>query len=324
MRTLFFTLLLLMQAMFCFSQQEQLTKVNFLLSWVPQPQFAGYYMAREKGIYEKYGLDVNILSGGYGKQVPIFLQQGKADFGTIYLTSAIKQRADGNAIVNIGQIFQESGIMFVAKKKSNINSLKDFSGKKIAVWRTVLEEITVGFLKRNNITADIIRINEGVNIFLNDAVDICVIMYYNEFNKLINFGINENELSIFRLKDYGINFPEDGVYCMEEFYNENPELCKKFIQASIEGWEYAFANQEETLQVLRRIQKQEQIADNQTHLRWMLKTIQELVYPENSKVRMGTLSEKDFTNAIRFLINNNDINTEIKYNDFYRGVIEND
>jgi len=324
MRTLAFILLILFSAQFSLSQHEPLTKVNFLPSWVPQPQFAGYYMAKEKGIYERFGLDVNIISGGYEKQVAMWLKEGKADFGTMYLTSAILERADSSKLVNIGQIFQQTGIMFVAKKKSGIDSIDDFSGKKIAVWRTVLEEMTVGFLNKNNIKADIIRINEGVNIFLKDAVDICVIMHYSEYNKLINFGLNPDELNVFHLKDYEMGFPEDGIYCREDTYNNNPELCSKFVQASIEGWRYAFSNQDETLQVLRRIQKQEKIADNLTHARWMLSAVNELARPEGDKTRMGVLSEKKFNNTVRFLMSNKNLDTEMKFINFYRGVIEND
>ena len=324
MKTLAFILLILLSAQFSLSQHEPLTKVNFLPSWVPQPQFAGYYMAKEKGIYEKYGLDVNMISGGYEKQVPVWLKEGKADFGTMYLTSAILGRADSSKLVNIAQIFQQTGIMFVAKKKSGIDSLDNFSGKKIAVWRTVLEEMTIGFLNKHNINAEVIRINEGVNIFLKEAVDICVIMHYNEYNKLINFGINPDELNVFHLKDYEMGFPEDGIYCREETFNNDPELCKKFVQASLEGWEYAFSNQEETLQILRRIQKQQNVGDNLTHARWMLSAVNELIYPEGNKKQAGVLSEEVFSNTVRFLMNNKNLDTEMKFSNFYRGAIKND
>jgi NitT/TauT family transport system substrate-binding protein len=190
------------------------------------------------------------------------------------------------------------------------------------VWRTVLEEITVGFLKQNNIQAEVIRINEGVNIFLKDAVDICVIMYYNEYNKLVNFGIDPNELNVFQLKDYAMNFPEDGIYCKEETIDRDPELCRKFVQASLEGWEYAFSNPEETIQIVRRIQKQEQVADNNTHTRWMLSKVHELIQPDVNRTQLGLLDEVDFNNTVLFLLNNKEINEDVKYSEFYRGLIK--
>ena len=266
MRILLFIFLFLGSTPNSLAQQGPLKKVNFLPSWVPQSQFAGYYMAKEKGIYEKYGLDVNIISGGYDKQVKDYLQEGKADFGTIYLTTAILNRSANINLVNIGQVFQQSGVVFLARKDSAINNIEDFSGKTIAVWRTALEEMTIGFLNKNKIDAEMIRINEGVNILLKGAADICVGMYYNEYNRMINFGMNPDELSVFFLNDFGMDFPEDGIYCMGETYQKDPELCAKFVQASMEGWEYAFSHQEETVQVIRRIQIQENISDNLVHL----------------------------------------------------------
>ena len=95
------------------------------------------------------------------------------------------------------------------------------------MWRTILSELTIGFLNKNNIKAEVIPINEGINLFLKDAVDICAVMHYNEYNSLYNYGIDTDELSAFYFKDSGMNFPEDGIYCMEKTLKNDPELCKK-------------------------------------------------------------------------------------------------
>ena len=139
-------------------QSNELKKITFLPSWVPQAQFAGYYMAKEKGIYAKHGLDVNIIPGGVDHDVLTALQNGETDFGIMFLYTGVMDRANGAKIVNIGQIFQRSGIMFVAKKSSGIKTLNDFNGKKIGIWRTVDKELTTGFLREHNINAEIIRV----------------------------------------------------------------------------------------------------------------------------------------------------------------------
>ncbi|MDD4922143.1 MAG: ABC transporter substrate-binding protein [Bacteroidales bacterium] len=315
-------IIFLLSAQLGISQEQALKKVNFLPLWIPQPQFAGYYMAKEAGIYKKYGLDVNIIHGGFVKDVPVYLKEERATFGIMYLSSAIKERAKGIPLVNVGQIFQSSDIMFVSKKKSGIKSIKDFSGKKIAVWRTVLEELTVGFLKKHQIKADVIRINEGVNIFLKDAVDICAVMYYNEYNNLINFGINPDELNVFYLRDYGMDFPEDGIYCLESTYGKDPKMCDAFVKASIEGWNYAFLHPQESLNVLKKYQKQEKVIDNKAHAEWMLEAMKSLIKPAGKKVRSGELLINDYRDAVQFLKNNKEINTETEFSLFYRGAIK--
>lgn len=312
-------LMLLFQSQGVIAQSQSLKKVNFLPMWVPQPQFAGYYMAKEKGIYEKYGLDVNIINGSYGKDVMTFLKEGKADFGIMYLSAAIKNRGEGIELVNVGQIFQSNEIMFVAKKKSGINSLQDFSGKKIAVWRTILKELTVGFLNKQNIQAEVIPMNEGVNLFLKDAVDICAVMHYNEYNSLINFGIDPEELSVFYFRDYEMNFPEDGIYCMSKTYDNDPDLCKKFVQASIEGWEYAIKNPEESLRVLEVSQKLENVQSNMSHSRWMMHCMEGVLHPTGKNIKTGVLLEPDYNSTVEFLMRNKVINAKPEYSIFYKG-----
>lgn len=319
-----FILLFLLSSLAGYSQTAELKKINFLPLWIPQPQFAGYYMAKEKGIYEKYGLDVNIIQGGFKKVVSQYLKDGSADFGIMYLSSALKEREMGLPLVNIGQIFQRSELIFVAKKSSGINSLKDFNGKKIALWRTVLEELTLGFLEKHNIKAEVIKINEGVNIFIKNAVDICAVMYYNEYNNLINFGIDPDELNIFFFRDYGMDLPEDGIYCTEEFFAQNPEVSEMFVQASLEGWKYALANQEETLKIIETYQNEAKMAGNRTHRAWMLNSMVDLIKPPGKPVKMGELLESDFNNTIEFLIHTKVINSGIDFKNFYRGTTSDD
>ena len=66
-------------------------------------------------------------------------------------------------------------------------------------------------------------------------------MNYNEYKRLLNSGINRDEINVFNFYDYGMNFPEDGIYCMESTFKKDPELCRKFVDASIDGWTYALA-----------------------------------------------------------------------------------
>jgi NitT/TauT family transport system substrate-binding protein len=303
----------------CLPQQQVLKTVTFQPMWVPQPQFAGYYMAKEKGIYEKYGLDVNIIPGGYNYSVTSQLKNGKADFGVLFLYTGVMERANGTKLVNIGQIFQHSATMFVAKKNRGIKRLKDFNGKKIGVWRTVLKELTEGFLKQHKIKAQVIQFDKGLNVFLKDVVDITVMMNYNEYSKLINSGINPDEVNVFNFYDYGINFPEDGIYCMESTYKKDPDLCKKFVQASEEGWAYALANKEETINVLTKYQEISKVASNKSHNRWMLNCMTDMIKPPVKVVNEGTLLESDFISVLNFLYNNKFITTKPLYSEFYKG-----
>jgi NitT/TauT family transport system substrate-binding protein len=115
-------------------QETSLSKVSFIPQWFPQAQFAGYYVAQEKGFYRQHRLEVKILQGGPEKPVPELLAQGRANFGTLFLTDGTKKRARGLKLINIAQIVQRSALMLVAKKSSGISTPEDMNGKKVGLW----------------------------------------------------------------------------------------------------------------------------------------------------------------------------------------------
>ena len=291
--------------------------VNFIPMWLPQPQFAGYYMAKEMGIYERYGLDVTILDRGYDKDVLTSLKQGESDFGIMNLLTAIQKKSAGEDIVNVGQIFQKSAIEFVARKSSGIKSPRDFNGRKIALWRTVLRAQTLGFLKTRNIQAEVYSVDEGISFFLKRAVDIIPVMHYNEYNTLINHGIDPDELTLFRLRDFDMNFPEDGIYCLTRTYQDNPDLGRRFVAASMEGWDYAVAHPEEAIALIEKIRLKKNLITNPPHLKWMMEAMQGMIRPREDGVSEGHLARSDFEKAVDFLVKTQKIPRKVSYNVFY-------
>lgn len=294
-------------------------EINFLPMWIPQPQFAGYYMAKEKGIYETHGLSVTILDGGSKKNVVSMLKQGSIHFGIMNLLTAIIEKSKGTKIINAGQIFQKGALEFVARKESGISTLADFNGKKIAVWRSVLRAQTDGFLNIHGIHADIYPVNDGLNLFLKKVVDICPVMHFNEYNTLINHGINPEELVIFNLANYNMGFPEDGIYCMEDTFMENPDFVRSFVKASMEGWEYAIEHPGETVDVIQKIRLNKNIKGNTSHLAWMMNNMGEMIHPKGKNTPPGHLSEADYNHAVAFLLQTGQITQKVSYDQFYIG-----
>ena len=107
---------------------------TFRPQWVPQTQFAGYYMAHKQGLYKDLGIDVEIKDGGPGLVGIQEVIAGETDFATGWLISAVQFRAKGQKLVLIGQMFQKSALLLVAKKAKGIETVKDFSGKTMGVW----------------------------------------------------------------------------------------------------------------------------------------------------------------------------------------------
>jgi NitT/TauT family transport system substrate-binding protein len=110
------------------------------------------------------------------------------------------------------------------------------NGKKVGLWGPIFQIQPKAFIKKYNLNVKIIRQSFSVNLFLRDGVDVASAMWYNEYHTILNSGLNPDELTTFLFHQHGLNFPEDGIYTMKDTFQRDPDLCKAFVKASIEGW----------------------------------------------------------------------------------------
>jgi NitT/TauT family transport system substrate-binding protein len=271
----------------------ELKQLRFLPQWQPQAQFAGYYVAKDKGIYEKYGIDLIMLRGGPDYPPYQMLAEGKTDIATMFLSTAIQKRAKGIALVNIGQIVQRSGFILVARKSGGILAPGDLNGKKIGLWPDSRLQ-ALAFLRKYNVQAIIVPQADTINLFLRGGVDAASAMWYNEYHTIINAGIDEGELTTFFSDKYGLNFPEDGIYALEKNVSKNRGLYCNFVKASLEGWRYAFAHPDEALDIVLKYMTIAKIPANTMHQKWMLEKMKYLIVPQDAGLPAGTLLQSDF------------------------------
>lgn len=91
------------------------SEVSIQLKWLPDAQFMGYYVAKDKGYYDEVGLTVNIVSGGGDISETTAVNNGTVDFGVTWFTNLISADAGGMNLVEVSQIFQRSGLVLVYK-----------------------------------------------------------------------------------------------------------------------------------------------------------------------------------------------------------------
>lgn len=277
-----------------------LKKATLLPQWFPQAQFAGYYVAFEKGIYKKHGIDLKILRGGPERSFGRMLADGQADFATQFLSTGIEKRSKGLRIVSIGQIVQRSGLMLVAKKSSGIHAPADLNGKQVSIWKD-FELQPRAFFRKYNLRVEVIPQAYTLNLFLRDGVDAASAMWYNEYHSILNAGINEDELTAFFFERHGLNFPEDAVFCLEETWRRDPALCCAFMKATIEGWQYAFAHPEEALNTVMKYVNEARINTSRAHQKWMFERMRDIILPQGDNRSLGRLSEADYQTVSREL-----------------------
>lgn len=254
--------------------------VRIAFQWHDQSQFAGYYMAQEKGFFAEEGLNVELLpittEGSLSR-----LQKGEVDFATTLLLMGYEARAKGVPLELVVQTGYHSNFALMAWKKPFVSNEKpilaptDLEGKKISVFNDFKILYTLFFLKNNVRNPIFLPQYQTISLFLWKGVSACSVTLYNERHLAHQRGVADDEITVFKLRDYGIDFPEDGLYCLSELAKKDPELVQKTARAVRKGWLYAKQNPEETLREVMRVVHRQNLITNEPHMRWMLRSILE-------------------------------------------------
>ncbi|GGB60758.1 nitrate ABC transporter substrate-binding protein [Roseibium aquae] len=236
-----------------------LDELTLQLKWVTQGQFAGYYVAADKGFYEEEGLDVTIKPGGPDIAPPQVIAGGGADVIVDWMPSALASREKGVPLVNIAQPFQKSGMMLTCRKETGITSPEDFRGRTLGVWFFGNEYPFLSWMSQLGIPTDgsdggVTVLKQGFNVdpLLQKQADCISTMTYNEYWQVIDAGIPAEELVVFKYEDQGVATLEDGLYVLESSL-EDPAMVDKlarFVRASMKGWAYAAENPEEAADIV--------------------------------------------------------------------------
>ena len=233
--------------------------VTLQLKWVTQAQFAGYYVAQDQGFYEEEDLDVTINPGGPDIAPPQVLAGGGADVIVEWMPAALAAREAGLPLVNIAQPFKRSGMMLTCRNDSGVTSTEDFPGQTLGVWFFGNEYPFLTWMAKLDIPTDggpdgVTVLKQGFNVdpLLQNQAACISTMTYNEYWQVIDAGLTEDDLTVFKYEDMGVSTLEDGLYVNEENLSD-PEFVDKmarFVRASMKGWDWAVENPEEAAMIV--------------------------------------------------------------------------
>lgn len=188
-------------------QAHAADKLTLQLKWVTQAQFAGYYVAKDKGYYKEEGLDVDIKPGGPDIAPAQVLAGGGADVIVDWLPSALATREKGVPLVNIAQPFKHSGMMLTCLKESGVKTPADFKGKTLGVWFFGNEYPFLSWMAHLGIktdgSADGVKVlKQGFNVdpLLQKQAACISTMTYNEYWQVIDAGIKPDQLITFPMR----------------------------------------------------------------------------------------------------------------------------
>ena len=273
-------LILLIFNLNLFAQKEK--EVSLQLLWKHQFEFAGFYIAKEKGFYKEYGLNVEFKEFDFGVDITKSIETSKSTFGVAY-PNIILDKSNGSKVVLLNAIYQSSPHVLISLKSSGINSLKDFKDKKIMIENNAIKTAPLlSMLYSENIKLSnmkIIKPSFTINDLIDNKVDIFSAYISNEVYKLDKQNIKYN---IWNPSDYGFDFYNNILFTSEETLKNNPTMVKNFQSASLKGWEYAFENMEEAIDlVLEKYNTQNKTRESLTY---EANTLKKLAYKNDKKL----------------------------------------
>ncbi|MBP2236665.1 NitT/TauT family transport system substrate-binding protein [Sinorhizobium kostiense] len=279
-------------------------KVTLQLKWVTQAQFAGYYVAKDKGFYDEEGLDVEIKPGGPDIAPPQVIAGGGADVIVDWMPSALATREKGVPLVNIAQPFKHSGMMLTCLKESGVKTPEDFKGKTLGVWFFGNEYPFLSWMSQLKIPTDggpngVTVLKQGFNVdpLIQKQAACISTMTYNEYWQVIDAGIKPEDLVTFKYEDQGVATLEDGLYVLEDKLKDPAfkEKMVKFVRASMKGWKYAEENPDEAAEIV--LENDATGAQTEKHQKRMMGEIAKLTAGSN-----GALDEADYKRTVESLL----------------------
>jgi len=279
-------------------------KLTLQLKWVTQAQFAGYYVAKDKGFYKEENLDVEIKPGGPDIAPVQVLAGGGADVVLDWMPSALASREKGVGLVNIAQPFKSSGMMLTCRKDSGISSPQDFKGKTLGVWFFGNEYPFLSWMSQLGIPTDgsangVKVLKQGFNVdpILQKQADCVSTMTYNEYWQIIDAGLTADDLVVFKYEDQGVATLEDGIYVLEDKLKDSAfeDKMVRFVRASMKGWKFAEANPDEAAGIV--LENDASGAQTEKHQKRMMGEIAKLTAGSN-----GALDEADFKRTVNTLL----------------------
>jgi NitT/TauT family transport system substrate-binding protein len=279
-------------------------EVTLQLKWVTQAQFAGYYVALDKGFYEEENLDVTIKPGGPDIAPTQVIAGGGADVTVEWMPAALAAREKGLPLVNIAQPYKSSGMMLTCLKETGVTGPEDFPGRTLGVWFFGNEFPFLSWMSQLGIPTEggddgVTVLKQGFNVdpLLQRQADCISTMTYNEYWQVIDAGISPDELITFKYEDQGVATLEDGLYVLEENLQDPAFVDKmvRFVRASMKGWKYAEENPDEAAEIV--LDNDATGAQTEEHQKRMMGEVAKLTAGSN-----GALDPEDFERTVESLL----------------------
>ena len=232
----------------------EIQKVTLGAGYIPNVQFAPFYVAQSKGFYADEGLEVEI-EYGFETDFIALTAQGEREFALASGDQVILARSQEVPITYVMKWYQRYPVGLMSPSEKGITQLSDLVGKKIGLpgffgasfigWKALVQE---GGLDENKLTLQDIGFTQAAAI-QQGAVDATMVYIVNEPIQLENEGIN---VDVIEVSDY-IDLVSNGIVVGDKLMAENPDLVQRMVNASLKGLSYTIEHPDEAFEIVRKV-----------------------------------------------------------------------
>jgi len=294
-----------------------LQNVDLKLKWVHQAQFAGNYIAKEKGFYENEGLSVNIIPFTFEKPTIDAVINGEVTFGITGGDELLLARENGIPIKAFAVIYKINPVCAYSLTENEIKKPQDFIGKTIGLERAADgTEINIGVLYAammsklgiNRSLINEVTIGYDATELLAGETDVSTGYIINEPHQAMEAGY---EVRTILMADYGVNMYADVLFATEDTINNRPEIVQKFLSATLDGWQYAIENEEDSVNTVLKYATDR----TKNHETYMLRSSIPLIHVANEP--LGLMKRSEWINAQNILLEQGIMNAEVNIEDVF-------
>lgn len=253
---LVFAITALLSACGAFKPAAPADKVTVQLSWFHGVEYSGFYAAIDQGYYKDANIEVTLNAGGPDINQFDEVSNGNAQFGIGSGDSLITARANGQQFVAVSTIFKENPLAITSLTKDNITKPDDLVGKTVGVYSTDLSNFNdlpfLALMSRTNLDREsmkyaLIQDFQGANEIKAGNMDAMSGMFATDQQVMASQA--GDELNFIYYKDYGYDVYINAIFVTDEFRQNNSDLIRRFVQATIKGYQYAIENTDAAAQL---------------------------------------------------------------------------
>jgi len=252
----FTALLVMLTGLLTFGSAQKLEKITFRLNWVPYPNHAYFFVAKDKGYYEDVGLDVTIERGTGSLDAVKLMDAGKVDMAMADSSTVMTGIGSGAKLKIVAIVYQNSPFTFWTRKDTGIKTPKDFEGHTIGAPPGDAQRVFFpAFAKVNGIDPDKVtwvNMAAGAKISALAAGKIDIEGNYWYTYPTHVKAIGEENLVWFRWPEYGVNNYAKSIFTSLDSIKNRPEMIRKFLEASFKAWRWLLIHPREGIEIERK------------------------------------------------------------------------